>query len=57
VTVTTSDQSTSPFIPLIFHPASFLCSQVRFRVHAYCHDVGVVGNPFPPGARRPKGGP
>eukprot|EP00961_Rhodomonas_salina_P060183 808115-Rhodomonas_salina.1 len=23
--------------------------QVRVRVHAYCHDIGVINNPLPPG--------
>jgi len=29
-------------------------ARVELRVHAYCHDVGVPGMPFPPGMQLPK---
>jgi len=29
-------------------------ARVQLRLHAYCHDVGVPGMPFPPGMKLPK---
>ena len=28
--------------------------RARLRVHAYCHDIGKVDNPHPPGVKLPK---
>lgn len=29
-------------------------ARVQIQVHAYCHNIGVWGMPYPPGAQLPK---